>query len=224
LRGGPGQGARGGGRAGAWWPGPGPCAMCYGGSSGWRGEESASEPSWRLAPRLDRREQDLPGARPHCIMSRWPIKGSGPSAGSVVVCSRVVTGVIALLIRRAAIAAWRAGWRRPTGGGSRPAGVIGPVTAGGRVGGSSSGVTGSVVGTGPGPRGKRRAWASAQLGRAKILRTSSVIGRVVTSGSGWRLLIPTGGFAVWSVAWRYGACSIARRGIGSGGGAGVGNG
>ena len=111
---------------------------------------SASEPSWRLAPRLDRREQDLPGARHHCIMLRWQIKGLGPSGGSVVVCSRVVSGVIGPLIRRVAIAAARAGPRRRTGGGSRPAGVIEPVTAGGSVVASSGGVTGNDAASGTG--------------------------------------------------------------------------
>jgi len=98
------------------------------------------------------------------------------------------------------------------------------VTAGVIVGGSSSGVTGSGVATGPGRTRRRRAWASAQLVRAKIFWNGSVIGPVVTSCSGWRMLVPTGIFAVSYVAWRYGACWIARRGIDSGGGVGVGNG
>ena len=99
-RGGPGQG---GGRRIA---GPARCDMVQGGHAG--RARSASEPSCRLAPRLDRQGQQLPWVQIHFIMSCQPGQEAPVGLGErVVVCSRAVNGCSGRGVRRAVIAAKR---------------------------------------------------------------------------------------------------------------------
>jgi hypothetical protein len=98
-----------------------------------------------LAPRLDRREQDLPGAQVHCIISVGPGKRRVVLIEVGVVCSKAVNGLFDRPIPKHVIAAQSAGKRRGVGGRSRLAGVIGPPRQGERIGVNNTSVIGNVA-------------------------------------------------------------------------------
>jgi hypothetical protein len=97
-----------------------------------------------LAPRLDRREQDLPGAQVHCIISVGHGKRRVVLIEVGVVCSKAVNGLFDRPIPKHVIAAQIAGKRRGVGGMSRPAGIIGPPRQDAYAGVNNTSVIGSV--------------------------------------------------------------------------------
>ena len=122
---------------------------CYGGSTSAYRTKSASEPSVNLAPRLDRREQNLPGVQIHCSIFVDHDKSRVIVVDSAVVFSKAVNGLSVRPIPKHVIAAPLAGRQLGVGGVRRPAGVIGPVPAGSSVGGSNSSVIGNGVANEP---------------------------------------------------------------------------
>ena len=179
--------------------------------------QSAAEPGWRLAPRLDHREQDLPGVRRHCIRSGRRDKRAVLVIARVVVCSRAVSIGSRRPVRKAGIAARPVATRLGVGGKSKRAGVIEPAPAVGSDGASSIGVIGS--GGVNGQRqlaGRRRARVSAQRVAAKIFWSGCVTGRAVTPFSSCRGKIRAGVFAAWAAAWRCGEWKSGRRVIARG--------
>ena len=183
---------------------------------------SASEPGANLAPRLDRREQNLPGAHLHCSSSAANGQRHRVLVAADVVCSRVVTDVSRRGILRPAIAATSVAERRGAG---RRAGVIGPAGRARNGAALSSGVIGNggVNGQLRPRRRQRRARASAQRSHTPILWSGRAIGPAVTRCSRCRPKGRAGVFAVWPAAGSYGVCWIARHTIANGGGAGGAN-
>jgi hypothetical protein len=158
--------------------------LWYGGTTFLGRAKSASEPSANLAPRLDRREQNLPGVQVHCII----FLGRGKSRVSVVevgvVFSKAVNGSSVRPIRKHAIAAQSVGERRGVGGASRRGGVTGTVSVAANGTANSSG----VIGNGRRPQQSSRqltprrcAWVSAQPRPSKIFWNACATGPAATS-------------------------------------------
>jgi hypothetical protein len=216
TRGGPGQGAVGGSRDTVLW---------YGGRNArHQPAQSASEPSSRLAPRLDRREQNLPWAPRHFII--FPVHGKRRACHveRAVVCSRAVTSALHPLIRKAVTVVVAVLKRLGVGVASRPADAIGPAPVAGSSGGSSI----SAIGNGGASRrrqltSRRRARVSAQPVPAKIVQDGCAIGRAVTFCWWCGMKHRASVFAAYCAAWRYDECWTGRHAIGSGVGVGAAN-
>lgn len=188
--------------------------------------QNASEPGANLAPRLDRREQDLPWAHPHFSISVANGQRHHVFVERGVVCSRVVSDASRRRVLRPAIAAGPVAGRHSGGDAGRRASVIGPPSGaksggGNRAGGiASDGVSNSE----PSQLTKLcRARASAQRPRVTILPGGLAIDRVAMSFSRSPMNIRASDSVVWPAGWRYVACWIAKRVIGRGDGAGVRN-
>lgn len=175
-----------------------------------------------MAPRLDHREQDLPGVQIHWSMSGGYDKRRVVPVEVGVAFSKAVNSRSSQAVPKHDIAVKLAG-KRPDGGvACKRAVVIGPAPRGVRVGVSSSGVIGNAVGNVRQrqlPR-RRRARASAQPVRARIFANGCASGRAAMSRLSSSTRLRAGVFAVWPAGWRYDACWIARRGIGNDDGTG----
>jgi hypothetical protein len=160
--------------------------LWYGGSTSAGSAKGASEPSANLAPRLDRREHNLPGAQVHCIICVGHGKRRVVVIAFGVVFSKAVNGSFDQPIPKHATAAWSASERHGVGAASRRSGVTGTVP----VAGNAIALSSSVIGNANGPRcgplrrqltRRRRAWASAQLRRTKIFQNGCATGQAVMS-------------------------------------------
>jgi hypothetical protein len=200
--------------------------LWYGGSNSTRYPvQGASEPSWRLAPRLDRRERSLPWVLPHFIIFLGHRNRRCGRSERVVVCSKAVNGGSRPLIHNVVIAVTPVRTRLGVGVGSRRAVGIEPAPAGASVAVNSIGVIGNAV-TSRRQRqltSPRRARVSAQLVRAQFFRSGCAIGRAVMSPLGCCMNSPAGVFAAWRAVWRYDGCWTGKHAIGSDVGGGDGN-
>jgi hypothetical protein len=145
--------------------------------------------------------------------------GSGPD----VVCSRAVNGCSGRGVRKRAIAARPVSKRLGVGGvGSRASAIAAPIRG---VSGGANNPSAINNASANRPRRqltrRRRARASAQHQRAKILRRGGANVRAATNISRSSMNIRVSVFAVWRAAWRYVACWIAKRVIGRGGDVGA---
>ena len=141
-----------------------------------------------MAPRLDRREQNLLGVQVHCIISVGYGKRRVILVEGGAVFSKAVNGPSIRAIPKHVIAAQVAGKRLGVGDASRHGGVTGTVSVDGNAIANSSGIIGNGNGRRPRPlrrqlTRRRRAWVSAQLSRTKIFQSGCVIGRAVRSPS-----------------------------------------
>jgi hypothetical protein len=141
--------------------------------------------------------------------------------GLGVVCSRDANGCSGRGIRKRIIAVNHVNKRLDAGGAGRQAsGIARPITAGSggvnRAGGIGSGCANDKQRQ---LTRIRRARASAQRLRVKILRRGRAIGRVATNFSPSPMNIRASVFAVWRADWRCVASWIAKRVIGRGVGA-----
>ncbi len=188
--------------------------------------QNASEPGANLAPRLDRREQDLPWAHPHFSISVANGQRHHVFVERGVVCSRVVSDASRRRVLRRAIAARPVAVPPNGGGAGRRASAIGPPSEAKSGGGNRAGgiASDSVSNSEPSQLTKLcRARASAQGLRAMILPGGPAIDRVVMSFSRSPMNNRASDSVVWPADWRYVACWIVRRAIGRGVGAGVRN-
>ncbi len=101
--------------------------------------QNASEPGANLAPRLDRREQDLPWAHPHFSISVANGQRHHVFVERGVVCSRVVSDASRRRVLRRAIAARPVAGRHSGGDAGRRASVIGPPSEAKSGGGNRAG-------------------------------------------------------------------------------------